>query len=262
MQPRQRRRRQARALPPAGVNRLSFGVQSMAPHVLAALGRTHDPANVDTRDRARARCRLRTHQRRPHLRHAGRDASTTGARRSRARSRSSVAHVERVRVDGRAARRRSASGRGGPRPRTRRRRAGRPLPDSPTTCSARPGSSGTRCRTGRGPARSAATTSCTGARANTSAIGARRTVTPPTERTGRRWWNVRTPDRYIAAVEAGQPTEAGSRDARPRRRGPRRRAPSRSAPAGARRSRRGRRGRRRRARGGWVRRAARRPGAC
>ncbi len=30
----------------AGVNRLSFGVQSMAPHVLAALGRTHDPEGV------------------------------------------------------------------------------------------------------------------------------------------------------------------------------------------------------------------------
>jgi putative oxygen-independent coproporphyrinogen III oxidase len=30
----------------AGVNRLSFGVQSMQPHVLAALGRTHDPENV------------------------------------------------------------------------------------------------------------------------------------------------------------------------------------------------------------------------
>jgi oxygen-independent coproporphyrinogen-3 oxidase len=30
----------------AGVNRLSLGVQSMVPHVLAALGRTHDPANV------------------------------------------------------------------------------------------------------------------------------------------------------------------------------------------------------------------------
>lgn len=29
-----------------GVTRLSVGVQSMAPHVLAALGRTHDPANV------------------------------------------------------------------------------------------------------------------------------------------------------------------------------------------------------------------------
>ena len=29
-----------------GVNRMSFGVQSMRPHVLAALGRTHDPDNV------------------------------------------------------------------------------------------------------------------------------------------------------------------------------------------------------------------------
>jgi oxygen-independent coproporphyrinogen-3 oxidase len=36
-----------RAYRAAGVNRLSFGVQSMEPHVLAALGRTHDPANVD-----------------------------------------------------------------------------------------------------------------------------------------------------------------------------------------------------------------------
>ncbi len=30
-----------------GVNRLSFGVQSMVPHVLAGLGRTHDPAAVE-----------------------------------------------------------------------------------------------------------------------------------------------------------------------------------------------------------------------
>ena len=29
-----------------GVNRLSFGVQSMVPHVLRGLGRTHDPVNV------------------------------------------------------------------------------------------------------------------------------------------------------------------------------------------------------------------------
>jgi len=43
-----------RAYRAAGVNRLSFGVQSMAPHVLAALGRTHDPANV-TRSVALAR---------------------------------------------------------------------------------------------------------------------------------------------------------------------------------------------------------------
>jgi len=31
----------------AGVNRLSFGVQSMVSHVLVALGRTHDPDNVE-----------------------------------------------------------------------------------------------------------------------------------------------------------------------------------------------------------------------
>jgi len=37
-----------------GVTRLSFGVQSMVPHVLRALGRTHDPANV-TRAVAAAR---------------------------------------------------------------------------------------------------------------------------------------------------------------------------------------------------------------
>jgi oxygen-independent coproporphyrinogen-3 oxidase len=30
----------------AGVNRVSLGVQSMSAHVLAALGRTHDRANV------------------------------------------------------------------------------------------------------------------------------------------------------------------------------------------------------------------------
>jgi len=36
------------ALRRGGVNRLSFGVQSMSAHVLAALGRTHDPVNVSS----------------------------------------------------------------------------------------------------------------------------------------------------------------------------------------------------------------------
>jgi putative oxygen-independent coproporphyrinogen III oxidase len=39
--------RKLRAYATAGVNRVSFGVQSMRAHVLAALGRTHDPANVE-----------------------------------------------------------------------------------------------------------------------------------------------------------------------------------------------------------------------
>ena len=32
----------------AGVNRISLGVQSMVPHVLASLGREHDPENVQS----------------------------------------------------------------------------------------------------------------------------------------------------------------------------------------------------------------------
>ena len=52
-----------RAYVDAGVNRVSFGVQSMRPHVLVALGRTHDPDNVARAvDAARAaginRCNL------------------------------------------------------------------------------------------------------------------------------------------------------------------------------------------------------------
>ncbi len=35
-------------------------------------------------------------------------------------------------------------------------------------------------------------------------------------RAGRRWWNVRTPDRYVAAVDAGREPVAGERGAHPR----------------------------------------------
>ncbi len=37
---------QLAALRAGGVTRLSFGAQSMVPHVLASLGREHDPASV------------------------------------------------------------------------------------------------------------------------------------------------------------------------------------------------------------------------
>ena len=91
VQPRLGRRRASCApTRDAGVNRVSFGVQSMRPHVLVALGRTHDPDNVaravELRHATRASSRL---QPRPHLRHAGRVASPTGRRPSTPRSRSS-----------------------------------------------------------------------------------------------------------------------------------------------------------------------------
>ena len=54
VQPRLRRRRASCAgTATTGVTRISLGVQSTQPHVLAALGRTHDRANVDARRRRR-----------------------------------------------------------------------------------------------------------------------------------------------------------------------------------------------------------------
>jgi oxygen-independent coproporphyrinogen-3 oxidase len=45
----------AHELAEAGVTRMSIGMQSAVPHVLAALDRTHDPAGVQTAvDAARA----------------------------------------------------------------------------------------------------------------------------------------------------------------------------------------------------------------
>ena len=88
-----------------GVNRVSFGVQSMrrmcSPR---SAGRTIRRTSTPRR-RAGARRRASRVQPRPDLRHAGRDARRLAARRSTASSRSTAAHVERVRA------RRSSPGR-------------------------------------------------------------------------------------------------------------------------------------------------------
>ena len=76
-----------------GVTRVSVGVQSMVDHVLHALGRTHDPANVR---RAVTRLRDRRHpdvQPRRHLRRGGGVAGGLDSARSSASSTSSPPHV-------------------------------------------------------------------------------------------------------------------------------------------------------------------------
>ena len=55
----------------AGVNRISLGVQSLAPHVLAGLGRRHGTELRSARGRRHRRGRLLLFQRRPHLRGDG-----------------------------------------------------------------------------------------------------------------------------------------------------------------------------------------------
>ena len=110
-------------------------------------------------------------------------------------------HLSRLRADRRA---RHAAG---PRPGapSRRRRPGPALRARRGGAHRRPATPGRRSPTGPGPGTSAGTTTSTGSRATTSASGR-----PPTRTaTGVRWWNVRTPDRYIDAVEAGRSPEGG-----------------------------------------------------
>jgi oxygen-independent coproporphyrinogen-3 oxidase len=192
----------------AGVNRLSFGVQSMAPHVLAALGRTHDPANV-TRAIALAR-------------EAGFDRinvdliyGTPGETRDdwRATLAGAIA-LEVPHVSAYALTVEPAT------PLGLRVAAGAAAPDEDGQADcylmademlgvagldwyevsnwARPGE---ECRHNL----------LYWSEGEYLGIGcAAHGHTADRDGRARRWWNVRTPDRYIAAVEAGESTEAGS----------------------------------------------------
>ena len=185
-----------------GVNRMSFGVQSMRPHVLAALGRTHDPDNVRqavawTREAGFETFNL--------------DLIMGAAGETVADWASSIddvlaldpPHISRVRTDRRAgdpARRR-------PGPLPRRRRPGRQVPAD------------------RGPARRRGAALVRGLELGPSGHECRHNrlyweageylgfgCAAHSHRGGRRWWNLRTPERYLDAVEAGAPTEAAGED--------------------------------------------------
>ena len=188
-------------LPAAGVTRVSFGLQSTHAHVLVGLGRRHVPDAAETIAAAVAGGRLQHLEPRPHLRGRRRRATTTGPAPS-----SDVLGLD------------------NPPPHVSAYaltvEPGTPLaPDAaaiptttcrpgatsgPTPCWPPPATAGRRSPTGPGPATSAGTTASTGTRATTWA-----SARPPTPTaTGVRWWNVRTPERYLAAVEAGRSAEA------------------------------------------------------
>ena len=171
MQPRLGRRREARApTPRAGVNRVVVR-RAVDAAARARRARAHArPRQRRARGRRRPRRRLRARQPRPHLRHAGRVASTTGGATLDGALALEPGPRERVRADrraGHAARQAVAAGER-PRPTTTTRPTST---SSPTTASPPPGSSGTRSRTGPGRARSAATTSSTGSGGDYLAIG-------------------------------------------------------------------------------------------
>jgi putative oxygen-independent coproporphyrinogen III oxidase len=192
----------------AGVNRLSFGVQSMVPRVLVALGRTHDPANVErcvalARDAGFERLNLDLIYGTPGESPADWQRSLDGALAL------GVDHISAYALTVEPA---TALG--------RQVAAGAPAPDDDLQADAylradavfraaglewyevsnwaRPGE---ECRhnelywTGG----SYAGIGCA-AHGHTD---------------GRRWWNVRTPERYIAAIDAGTPAVAGAEELDP-----------------------------------------------
>ena len=179
-----------------------FGVQSMVPHVLAALGRTHDLDNVERAVAAVRSVGLRLVQPRPHLRRRRRVARRLADDAAAALD-LEPPHVSRLRAHRRAG---HAAGRRPRSPSRRRRQADEyELADDLLSAAglanyevsnwARPGHEcrhnllywGQRDYRGFGCA-------------------------AHSHRAGRRWWNVRTPERYI------EPSPPGGRPRRPARR--------------------------------------------
>ncbi|HWS48312.1 MAG TPA: radical SAM family heme chaperone HemW [Acidimicrobiia bacterium] len=189
----------------AGVNRLSFGVQSMVPRVLTALGRTHDPQNVAraialARDAGFTRINV-------DLIYGTPGETLDDWRRSLDGPLTlGVDHVSAYALTVEPA---TALG--------RRVAAGAPAPDDDLQADAyaltdavlgaaglewyeisnwaRPGEA---CRHNE-----LYWTGDEYVGIGCAAHGYTR---------GRRWWNVRTPERYIAAIDAGAPAEAGSEE--------------------------------------------------
>ena len=77
----------------AGYTRISLGMQSVAPHVLAALDRVHSPGRALAAAARGPRRGLRARQPRPHLRHAGGDRRRSAPRSVDAAIDAGVDHV-------------------------------------------------------------------------------------------------------------------------------------------------------------------------
>ena len=196
----------------AGVNRVSIGVQSMVPHVLAALGRTHDPANVERAVAAVRAVGLPTFNLDIIYGAAG---ETLADWRHDARADAGARPAARLGV--RADRRGRHAARRRPGAAPRRRRAGRRVRARRRPADAPPGSPTTRCRTGPGPGHECRHNLLYWRQHDYRGFG----CAAHSHRAGRRWWNLRTPERYIAAVARG-PLDRGRRRVARRRRPPHR----------------------------------------
>jgi putative oxygen-independent coproporphyrinogen III oxidase len=187
----------------AGVNRLSFGVQSMVPHVLTGLGRTHDPDNVRrsvelARDAGFARISVDLIYGTPGESPADWQQSLDGALAL------GVDHVSAYALTVEPA---TALG--------RQVAAGAPAPDDDLQADAYARADSFLAAAGlewyevsnwARPGQACRHNELYWSGGEYVGIG----CAAHGHTDGTRWWNVRTPDRYIAAVEAGVPAVAGS----------------------------------------------------
>jgi putative oxygen-independent coproporphyrinogen III oxidase len=187
----------------AGVNRLSFGVQSMVPHVLTGLGRTHDPDNVRravelARDAGFARISVDLIYGTPGESPADWQQSLDGALAL------GVDHVSAYALTVEPA---TALG--------RQVAAGAPAPDDDLqadayaradTCFAAAGLEWYEVSNWARTGQACRHNELYWSGGEYAGIG----CAAHGHSDGARWWNVRTPERYIAAVEAGVPAVAGS----------------------------------------------------
>ena len=186
----------------AGVNRVSLGVQSMRTHVLVSLGRTHDPANVeravhDARDAGIDRINLDLIYGTPGERVADWESTLEAALALEPEHISAYAlTVEPGTPLGQAV----AAGE-------------RPAPDDDDQARKYEIADDRFAAAGLGwyeisnwslPGGECRHNLLYWAQGDYAAIG----CAAHGHRSGRRWWNVRTPDRYIAAVAAGESVEA------------------------------------------------------
>jgi putative oxygen-independent coproporphyrinogen III oxidase len=187
----------------AGVNRLSFGVQSMVPHVLTGLGRTHDPDNVRrsvelARDAGFARISVDLIYGTPGESPADWQQSLDGALAL------GVDHVSAYALTVEPA---TALG--------RQVAAGAPAPDDDLQADAYARADSVLAAAGlewyevsnwARPGQACRHNELYWSGGEYVGIG----CAAHGHTDGTRWWNVRTPERYIAAVEAGVPALAGS----------------------------------------------------
>ena len=188
-----------------GVTRLSFGVQSMVPHVLAALGREHEPASVRRALTWRERPGSRGLQRRPDLRGRRRDDGGLGGIAGDVLPRPPSCSRERLRLTVEP---------GTPLATQRDRHPSEDdQADKYVMACSWLSDAGFEwyedLELGTTWVLVAPTTFSTGHRANIGAwaVPLDSHVALP-DGSARRWWNVRTPERYCRLVEAGEPVEA------------------------------------------------------